>query len=229
MDSSKYVDDELEGLLNVNGGGRFELDRFLSPPPELGTGWLGTTVVDQGNKNIPRHPTPSSRGKATSIRLIDTARAVVSNTPPCPHPRAGNGVEATSRTGLDSYGSGRTGHATKSTILSETAQAVEKGRSDDRETEGRNSDEGGASARDKAIKGGGGSERRAITDLARDWGLTDPRAARAFAKRARRLRKFQNGEGQKKKVTLVATAWWVPRVYLVNWREPDLFDQKTCN
>lgn len=200
MDSAKYVDDELEGLLNINGGDCFELDRFLSPPPELGDGWLGTTVVAQGNKNIPRHPTPPSRAKATSIRLIDTARAFVSNTPPRPHPRGGDRVEATSRTELDSYCTGGTGHATKSTILSETAQAVETGRSDYRETVGRASDEGGASARDKASAGGGGPERRAKSDLACDWGLKDPRAARAFAKRAKRLRKFQNGEGQKKKV-----------------------------
>ncbi|CAM9322982.1 unnamed protein product [Ectocarpus sp. 6 AP-2014] len=202
LDSAKYVDDELEGLLNINGGDRFELDRFLSPPPELGDGWLGTTAVAQGNKNIPRHPTPPSRAKATSIRLIDTARAAVSNTPRRPHPRGGDGVEATSRTRLDSYCTGGTGHATKSTFLSETAQAVQTGRSDDRETAERTtSDEGGASARDKASEGGGGRGRRAKSDLARDWGLTDPRAARAFAKRAKRLRKFQNGEGQKKKNT----------------------------
>lgn len=33
------MDEELEGLLGANDGARFDLDRFLSPPPELAQEW----------------------------------------------------------------------------------------------------------------------------------------------------------------------------------------------
>lgn len=74
----------MEGLLCANGGARFELDHFLSPPPELAEGWWGTsdtTILPAHARNLTRHATATERVKATSQRLAATARAVVGNVP----------------------------------------------------------------------------------------------------------------------------------------------------
>lgn len=84
LDSSRYVDDEVEGLLCANGGARFELDHFLSPPPELAEGWWGTgntKILPAHARNRMRHATPTERVNATSQRLAVTARAVLGNIP----------------------------------------------------------------------------------------------------------------------------------------------------
>lgn len=77
MDSARYVDNELEDLLNADGGARFELDRFLCPPPELAENWLG----DGTPGLLHQRGTASDRASATSS-WITTPRAVINDTLP---------------------------------------------------------------------------------------------------------------------------------------------------
>lgn len=46
----------------------------------------------------------------------------------------------------------------------------------------------------------GEDARAKAGDLARAWGLKDPTVARAMMKRAKRMRKFQNGESRREKL-----------------------------
>lgn len=48
--------------------------------------------------------------------------------------------------------------------------------------------------------GGIGSTRAGEKGLAQAWGLKDPSVARAMVKRAKRMRKFQNGEARRQKM-----------------------------
>lgn len=73
LESAEYVDEELEGLLGETGGARFDLDRFLSPPPELAQEWWeGTTktpcrsLVSESitcEFTSPRHIRPDTKSK----------------------------------------------------------------------------------------------------------------------------------------------------------------------
>lgn len=202
LDSARYVDDEVEGLLNVNGGARFELDRFLSPPPELADGWLGgsSMTAPQHHENTPRHPTPPSRARDTSNRLINTARAVVANTPLRSNARGAQEVGTPSNAGLNSPGLGRgtegrvgdgvSGQTTNKPRSEPQRNVVDTGQGE-RETVGKNSGEGPTARASGGMSGEG---------LARAWGLKDPTVARAMMKRAKRMRKFQNGEARREKL-----------------------------
>ncbi len=185
----------------MNGGASFELDRFLCPPPELSDGWWGgasrTSV-----QNVPGEPTPTppSRARATSNRLIDTARAVVSNAPlRCV--RGEHAVETPSETGLASplFGRGtEKDNNVGATIKTDDELRFERSpaildlgkESDLLANTGRN----GANVRgaDNPARGGGNA-------LAKAWGLKDPSVARAMIKRAKRMRNFQNGEARREK------------------------------
>lgn len=70
LDSAKYVDDELDGLLEAKGGVRFDLDRFLSPPPQLAQEWWG----DAG-ESTPSPSTNRSVLKTTSASRHRLQRA----------------------------------------------------------------------------------------------------------------------------------------------------------
>lgn len=179
----------------MNGGASFELDRFLCPPPELADGWLRV-------QNVPGEPTPTppSRARATSNRLIDTARAVVSNTPLRLNVRE-HAVETPSETGLASpfFGRGAEKHINSATIKTEdeprfehSPAIVDSGKESNLLANSRRNipNFGGS---DSPARGGGNS-------LARAWGLKDPTVARAMMKRAKRIRKFQNGEARREKL-----------------------------
>lgn len=184
LDSARYVDDEVEGLLNVNGGARFELDCFLSPPPELMDGWWGdsstTTGMPRSTKGVPTRPTPPNGTRASSRRLMDTARAVVSNTSTLSNAVGGHTVETKKETDLDSTRLGRGSE----THVGVTEDPSMKANDNVRE-------EGGS---------GRGSARAGEKGLAQAWGLKDPSVARAMIKRAKRMRKFQNGEARREKM-----------------------------
>lgn len=85
LDSARYVDEEVEGLLRVNGGARFELNAFLVPPPELADGWWGdrdsTAAAPADSNNATLNGNLSGRARATDTRLLDTARFVSSKSP----------------------------------------------------------------------------------------------------------------------------------------------------
>lgn len=186
----------------MNGGARFELDRFLSPPPELTDGWWGdsstTTTVPRHTKHVPRHPTPPSGARTTGTRLIDTARAVVSHTPRLSNAREVHAVE-TRETDLDPPRLGRGTeshvdiHGARQTEFPRTLTGTDGGvkeaaRSSSVEDQNNARKEGG---------GGIGPTRADEKGLARAWGLKDPSVARAMIKRAKRMRKFQNGEARR--------------------------------
>lgn len=211
LDSARYVDDEVEGLLNVNGGARFELDRFLSPPPELTDGWWGdsstTAAVPCCAKDVPRHPTPPSRARAIGTRLMDTARAVVSNTSRLSNASEDHAVETTTETELDSPRFGRGGEAAYdsmnggATESPRTPQATDQGARDAEESF--SDEDPNVKATDSMRQESGeriGPTRAGGKGLARAWGLKDPRVARAMVKRAKRMRKFQNGEARREKM-----------------------------
>lgn len=188
----------MEGLLNVNGGDRFELDHFLSPPPELADGWWGdssVTVRQHNNENAPRHPTPPSRARATSNRLINTARAVVTNTPLRSTARGAQHVGTPIDAGLSSPGfdrgtEGRVDDVVTSQTMKETRSGIQLNVADTSE---------GDKETCEAF-GGEDPRERANADLARAWGLKDPTVARAMMKRAKRMRKFQNGGSRREKL-----------------------------
>lgn len=123
LDSARYVDDDLENLLSANGGDRFELDRFLSPPPELTDGWWGGRSAPTPPQDGDARPraTPPSRTRATSGRLIETARVVVGSAPLRSNTREEQGqglpdaVETSIVNGFDAIPGGRYGEESGNT------------------------------------------------------------------------------------------------------------------
>lgn len=51
------MDEELEGLLRENGGARFDLDRFLTPPPELAQEWWESAAKPPSRSMTPENVT----------------------------------------------------------------------------------------------------------------------------------------------------------------------------
>lgn len=206
LDSARYVDDEVEGLLNVNGGARFELDRFLSPPPELADGWWGdsssTLAVPRHKRGTLRHPTPPNGPKATGARLMDTARVVVSNSSRRSIAIHGHAEETTRETDLGSPGFG---HGNDKTVrINESPRSPMDTDQSAREAgESFRHEDTSLEATDNVREEGRnkiGSARAGENGLARAWGLKDPRVARAMLKRAKRMQKFQNGEARREKM-----------------------------
>lgn len=210
LDSARYVDDEVEGLLSVNGGARFELDRFLSPPPELADGWWGdsstTIAVAHPTKNVPRHPAPPSSARASGTRLMGAARAAVSNTSTISNAGDHHAVETTIETALDSPRFGRSSEARvggNGACARESPRALMGPDRGSREAEESFSEHPGSVKKtDVREEGGGGigSTRADKKGLAQAWGLKDPSVARAMMKRAKRMRKFQTGEARREKM-----------------------------
>lgn len=111
LDSARYVDEELEGLLRGNGGARFELNAFLAPPPELADGWWGdrdstAAAPPGGGNNAAPNGNPSGRARPTNNRLLDTACAVVSNTPLSERARGSQGSGLHDGVGMETPSSG---------------------------------------------------------------------------------------------------------------------------
>lgn len=189
----------MEGLLNVNGRDRFEFDRFLSRPPELADEWWGDSSVtarQHNHETAPRRPTPPSRAKATSNRLISTARAVVTNTPLRSNASGSQEVGTSIDTGLSSPGCGRGTGGRVGDVGS--GQAAKKPPSKPRRIVA----DTGQGEKETIEKFGCENARARASDesLARAWGLKDPTVARAMMKRARRMRKFENGESRREKL-----------------------------
>lgn len=172
----------------MDGGGRFDLDRFLSPPPELRDGWWQDSTISEPEdvKNVRRNPFPPSRGKAE-----DTTRAV-SGIPlrskvsvAADAILAGQGVELKSANSLDQAGrtprSGADGQVVKTQRGGNPRSGIQ-----------RNAAQAGGR--------GGGHARGAGIDLGRAWGLENPSVVRSMLKRAKRLRIFQTSEARREKL-----------------------------
>ncbi|CAM9235998.1 unnamed protein product, partial [Laminaria digitata] len=210
LDSARYIDEELEGLLSGNGGARFELNTFLAPPPELADGWWGdrssTAAAPPDGSNAALHGNPSRRARATSNRLLDTACAVVSNTLLSEGSRGSQAqgfhgrMETTTPVRGVSDAGGVRGHGERDAKRS--SASGHGARMETQDALDQQADEamvGVSSGRDSGSVGsGGGPVVGAEEGLVTAWGLSDPAVARAMMKRAKRLRKFQTAEVRRK-------------------------------
>ena len=204
----------MEGLLSVDGGARFELDRFLSPPPELTDGWWGTSsstslTVPRPTKDVPRRPAPPGGARASGTRLMGTARAVFSNTSTLSNARDGHAVETTRQVDKGSpprFGRGSEAHVGVNGPRPPESPRTPTGTDQGAKEAAENSNGKGSSVkatdsvREDGGEGGAGWTRAGEKGLARAWGLKDPSVARAMVKRAKRMRKFQNGEARREKM-----------------------------
>eukprot|EP00752_Nemacystus_decipiens_P011290 g10033.t1 len=209
LDSARYVDDEVDGLLSVDGGARFELDRFLSPPPELTDGWWGDSrtaiAVPRPTKDFPRHPTPPSGARARGTRLVGTARAAVSSASTLSNARDGYAETNETDMGSRNFGPGSEAHVGGNGNCPVSPRRTPTGtdQSAREAVESSSAEDPSVKASDNVLEqcgGGINSTRADQKGLARAWGLKDPRVARAMIKRAKRMRKFQNEEARREKM-----------------------------
>lgn len=135
--------------------------------------------------------------------MIDTALAVVSNTPLPVQVRGEYDVHTPSETDLDSpvlvrdneqhnnVGSIR---KTNNELRSKYPRAVVDS--------GKEGDPASIERPTRSVSSGGGVSpaREGGKALAKAWGLKDPTVARAMIKRAKRMRNFQNGEARREKL-----------------------------
>lgn len=222
LDSARYVDDDLEGLLDGNGGDRFELDCFLSPPPELAENWMNhaPTTANRYKENM-----AGRDGAAGNIATVCT----VNSDTPRRSMNAANGQSDAFREEKQSS-SHRSDTATRAGELRTGGAQVSFSHSIDKEARdssflGQDIKDGlnsaclhpdrdvtrgkkiGASipAGEVSVEGlnhdGNNSGRKdGITgdesgnELIRSWGIKDPCVAAMMLKRMRRLRKFHTRE-----------------------------------
>lgn len=187
----------MEGLLNVDGGARFELDRFLSPPPELRDGWWrdSSTCEPEHIGSVPRNPTPPSRDRALGDGVIDTAAAVFNSIHLRSESAGAYVTHVSGKIDVDLVGHGVELHG-----VGGTDQGGRKPRT---EADGKTSDKNAGGINDLTIRADGrdgGYGRGAGVDLARAWGLKDPSVVRSMVKRAKRLRMFQTSEARREKL-----------------------------
>lgn len=220
LDSARYVDDELEGLLDGNGGDHFELDRFLSPPPELAENWMNLAPTPQ---NSYKENMAGRDGAAGNIAAVCT----VNNDTPRRSENAADGQSNAFQKGKQSS-SNRSDKATRAGELGTGGAQVSCADSiddEDRDSLDRNIKYGlnsaclhpdrgvtkgkeiGASipAGEVSVEGvnhddsNRGREDGIIGDesgneLIRSWGLKDPCVAAIMLKRMKRLRSFRTRE-----------------------------------
>lgn len=219
LESSKYVDEEVEGLLRVDGGDPDEVDRLLSPPPQLSETWSSqvelpslstgkgehTPVGALGTSGEATAPPPGCEelGIATPAADAQQARASATVEPdtreesvwPRGAERRGD-VDFRCASGPDLADN----HADQSSLSRGVLPRVDDA-SDSREVQG-----GAAGAALGTARGQGGCRRTAYDDLARDWGLEDPRLLRTMKRRMRRMRGFERTQvkvGTRRRRTLL--------------------------
>lgn len=218
LDSARYVDDELERLLCANGGSRFELDHFLSPPPELADGWLGDTAIPSPprNKHVPTglttsHVLPSTRTDATSNALQHSRMqgnrqhqgmrpsAKVTEAPHHDVTRDEKTVQGFRRHSCDDQNVGVSLYVENGPnegVLLDASQygATSASRDMDSETIRNVVEEPLGDEASSSVRRQNGNVRDTGECLIKNWGLKDPKVARAMMKRMRRIRKFHDGE-----------------------------------
>ena len=215
LDSARYIDDELEGLLNANGGAHFKLDRFLSPPPELAEGWMGdgaaTQLSNEGDVSEKVMPARAQVVAAaltvanTTPRQNNTAICQTDDTQEAGHTSSYKGVDSTrsekqeagvktEATGFLEETIGRELVLAPSRDAEVTAGGIRtSGTVKERLVE---KDE----VRNMSCNGDNGlgqvdvGREAAKNDLIKAWGLKDPKVAGMMMKRMKRLRKFHNSE-----------------------------------
>lgn len=217
------MDEELEGLLCANGGAHFDLDHFLSPPPELAQGWLGNVdppllpPVGQRKTVFPRRRTHAVEGSLTTTESALGHRAGViapgytgqASLHPSLDPEEGHFEEGTAHERLGGNGDGGGDDGRQSGSMGTSCD----GRGSRRESattstliDERTASAGiekGSAARRESVRssdggrdsgGGNGGGGVPDHDLIEAWGLKDPRVARTMMKRMKRMRKFEYRE-----------------------------------
>ncbi|CAN0097012.1 unnamed protein product, partial [Scytosiphon promiscuus] len=194
LESSRYVDDELESLLNMDGGARFELDHFLSPPPELRDGWWRGSSSSEP-EHVSRAPSHPSRAKAEGERLVDTPRFVVNTF----RSEGTHSTEESDRADmfLDEHGGQL--HSVGTIDQGGERSGSEADCRTARKTRREENASAGTTGETIQVDGRGGCRRGARIDLGRAWGLNDPTVVRSMVKRAKRLRMFRTLEARREK------------------------------